>query len=193
MKTVLRIMFALIIVLLAVGTVSAGGTFHKATIEGPGLSAPVTVRDEDMMLGFSHTWFNDYERQIPAPDLPMDQIGYTITRYAREHYAWDRVTYYPHPEGGQGIAFYDGMLNPMMGTQGQGLWYAVRPEGDAAMREILAKQGVFLPGAEKDTLGGGAAILWPVVGSSMLLLGLLGAWLAVSQRVNTLPTEAQPR
>lgn len=143
MTTVRRTLFAglvLAALLIPVQVTLAKGPPSKITISGPGIEGEIEITDPEMLEPFSFYQFNDLERRTDAPADPG--TGYTITRYildndGAELIAWDTLTYYPR-EGELGLIYFDG-LNPEFGaTGGQGMWYLATPEGDAAMRDILA-------------------------------------------------------
>ncbi len=138
-----RIMSTIAIVLLfsflTTGMALAKGPPSKVTISGPGLVGEVEITDPKLLRAFSFFLFVNIEQRIEAPSEPGE--GYVVTRYIEngaELIPWDRAIYYPHPTDELGVVFLEGLIGPSS-TQFDGYWYRASPEGDTAMRQILAK------------------------------------------------------
>lgn len=148
-RTRLLSVAAILAVCLApVRSVFAKGPPDRAVLQGPGLKAPVEITDQATLAAFSFFQFEQVEtnnRQgIPAPKVGA---GYELTRYTRDQSGtvrpWDVLHYYPNPSGQGGVIFLDGLIGPSY-TEFDGKWYPASQEGDAAIRRVLADNGVSL-------------------------------------------------
>lgn len=104
---------------------------------------------------------------------PAPGAGYVITRYVPQAAAgemqlmpWDRVTYYAGAVGEPGLVYFDGLVNPGMWMQGQGQWYRVSAEGEAALRRLVLRHS---------PIGAGAAELLTSLDSLLARILSLGA------------------
>lgn len=148
----------------------AKGPPDKVTITGPGLKAPVEITDAETLQAFSFFQFEDSEHAIASPNHPG--YGYVVTRFVREsegdYLAWDRLSFHPNPSGSGGLVHYEGLLGEGMSSEFDGGWYLASDAGDAAVREILIREGVLeddLNTAQPIALLGGAGLifgLWAV-------------------------------
>ncbi len=124
----------------------AKGPPDKVVITGPGLKDPVEIEDPEALQAFSFFQFEDTERPIEPPAHPG--YGYVITRYVAEpegeYTAWDRLIYLPNSGGRGGVVLYEGLLGEGMSSESDGGWYLASEAGDAAMREILMREGVLV-------------------------------------------------
>jgi hypothetical protein len=55
---------------------------------------------------------------------------------------FDHLIYYPNSSMGEAVVYYVGLVNG--GSEYDGHWFQVTAEGDAAMRAILAENGIVV-------------------------------------------------
>ncbi|HLF87985.1 MAG TPA: hypothetical protein VI451_03510 [Anaerolineales bacterium] len=145
--TTRRIRFIPLILFLALISTQSGlaksglanGALVKVAITIPRMDNQLVITDPTVLEAF--TFFNHPERILSrSPDFkPSVELGegYRIDRYLVENSVWDTLTYYPDPKGGNGYIYYNGSKYPAM-TPDHGLWFRASPEGDAAMRQMIA-------------------------------------------------------
>lgn len=176
MKRYLTMIAAVVFVALATVPAFAKGPPSKATISGPGLPGTVEITDPALLNALSFFQFenvNENNRHgIAAPAHPG--AAYLITRYVenpdRSFRPWDELHYYPADN--RGYVFLDGLIGDSY-TEFDGRWYQASPEGDAAMKQLLAQHGVSLLPATGKTLPFHWWLL--TLGGSLLVLGRAGA------------------
>jgi hypothetical protein len=157
----------------------AKGPPDKVVITGPGLKAPVEIEDREVLETFSFFQFENSERPIEPPEHPG--YGYVVTRFVAEsqgeYTAWDRLIYLPNPGGSGGVVFYEGLLGEGMSSEFDGGWYLASAAGDAAMREILTREGVLSDDTGREQVMG-------VTGGIGLIIGLwlVGRLMGASDR-----------
>jgi hypothetical protein len=119
------------------------------------------------------------EQGIERPDAeltPLDEIRFQA---ALGYRAFDEVRYYPGPAGG--LVHYLRIVNGAGPYDGK--WYRATPAGDAAMRALLASNGVDLEAPGTPAAGDRAAVA-ALGGGAGLVLG--AAALAVVRRRHAL-------
>ena len=179
----------IISLLLAALPATAKGT-NKATISGPGLAEPIVVTDVDDAVGLSIAVFEDIDSPVDAPT----RVGpaYLLTRlYAFKgtpDQVFDRVLYFPDPDGGLGYVLYVGIEGGWGPYDAN--WYHVSPEGEQLIQRLLAEHGVTFagPSAPARTLNLPDRVIWPVA------VGLIAAVNAaiLTRVVRTRRRHAQP-
>ncbi len=132
----LAISFAIEILFISSHLVMAKGNFVKVTISGSQLTSEIDVTDPSLLNFFSFSYFPDARTEEPEVGA-----GYVITRYDGQikdgtFHAWDKLHYYPNSTGTGGYVFYDGLLDGS--SEFDGKWYTTSPEGDVALRRMLA-------------------------------------------------------
>ncbi len=154
----------LAVFLVPVRSVFAKGPPDKAVLQGPGLKAPVEITDPATLAAFAFFQFEEVETNhrlgVPAPKVGE---GFEMTRYTGGR-PWDVLHYYPDPSGQGGYIFLDGLIGPSS-TEFDGKWYPASPQGDAAIRRVLADNGVSLrrPSALPATGADTSPVRWLVV------------------------------
>ena len=171
MKTLRRrTLIALVAGLLSLLTVmpaAAKGQALMIRIAGPGLDGNRSYRDEELLSHLSTALLEDFSQPIDAPQTVG--AGYVITRYFDDanYVPWDQVIYYPDPAGGPGHVFYVGIFNGW--SENDGHWFAVRPESEVVLRDLLLSEDAPL-----DPRGLGTP---PMPGWSAMLITALAALL----------------
>lgn len=169
-KIMRSLVVVLILSLLTFSSVLAKGAPSQVTISGPGLVGEVEVNDPDLLQAFSFFQFENIYRKIEPPQQPGE--GYVVTRYVQDGtqlIAWDRAIYYPGPPDEVGIVFLEGLIGPSA-SEFDGHWYRASWDGEAAMRQILAEQGVT---SAQETSGAPLSPLTPLATVVLSLLALL--------------------
>jgi len=147
----------------------AKGPPSSATIRGPSLNGEVEITDSVIVSGFALAAFENFEGG--ALDSPQLTQGYLITTYFGKGRPFDHFTYYLDPQGALGYVFYNGIVNGS--SEYDGKWYRVTPQGDRAIRRLLAQLGVLTPTHLVRPTAGGAR-------SDVQALVVLGIALTVS-------------
>jgi hypothetical protein len=115
----------------------------KVTISGPGLKGEVEVTDQEILAVLSLGAIEDFEHgSIPAPNVGE---GYQITRYFYDaSFDFGRLRYYPNSTGERGYIFFEDGPD-LVGDHSRynGKWFYATPQGDEAMRRLLAELGVL--------------------------------------------------
>src|SRR5438067_12636573 len=127
----------LVLLLLPMQSTLAGGccftkivitsrdTGRMAVISGPALTAGYDV---------STFWsFADFSNRTAPP--ARSGPAYEVDRDG-----WDHLLYYPSVAGAPGVVYYEGLYNGASEYDYQ--WFAVPPEQDAALRQVLTSQGL---------------------------------------------------
>lgn len=182
-KIVRSLVVTLILAFLTTGLALAKETIFKAVITGPGLVEDIEIMAPARLSPLASLFFKrglDYQR-VEQPRNPGE--GYVVTRYVRsldssgrfftEAKPWDRVIYYPRPNGEPGLVYYEGYVLGWSGPLGPNqiqLWYEAPPEGDAAMWKILAEHKATL--AQETS---GATLFIPMAAVVLSALALLAA------------------
>lgn len=134
------------------------GPPDKVTISGPGLDT-VALTDQINVFGVD-TFFGSFSREsVPAPKV---SAGYLITRYYKSHgelpeeywtSGFDRLHYYPNPDGGRGAIYYDGpngadqlqMAGALELDKRVGKWYVATAQEDLIMEGLFNKLSLTPP------------------------------------------------
>jgi hypothetical protein len=141
--TVKRSTIALLLVAalltLALPTAHAKGPSDRIIITGPGLGDEgLILTDRDVTELLSMAGLEHFEiGAIPEPAGLGE--GYTLERQYQtapgQYQSFDRVVYYPDPNGDLGYVFYEGIFNGS--TEYDDQWFRARPIGDATIRMLL--------------------------------------------------------
>jgi len=134
------------------------GPPDKVTISGPGVDT-VALTDQIGVFGMD-TFFSPWSREsAPAPKVGA---GYLITRYYKaggdlpaEYWTsgFDRLHYYPNPDGGHGSIYYDGpngadqmqMAAALELDKRVGKWFVATAQEDLAMQGLFNRLGLTPP------------------------------------------------
>lgn len=134
----------LLLTILISGTVFAKGPPNKITISHPDLPDKIELTDSATLDSFAMGQFVDFDNPIIEPDGVTD--GYEIVRlyYISETTlkAIDKFVYYPGSKGGNGVIYYDGIIDKMFifgGSPYDGNWFRATESGDLVMQELLTK------------------------------------------------------
>jgi hypothetical protein len=108
-----------------------GERFDRATVSGPGLSGVIAITDPYglAVLGqpLSHPFW-----QVSWNVRPQFATAYELVGYYKNGDAYlggGTLRYYPHPAGGRSFILYNGV------------WFAVSPQADTALRGLLKSLG----------------------------------------------------
>jgi hypothetical protein len=152
----------------------AKGRLEKVVIRGPGITRPVTLTDPYLLRALAMGGLEDMgritERPMPAPKVGK---GFELARYVDDRLPGDapveRAHYYPNPDGGPGYVFHHSTTGALRANWYDGQWFVATPNGDRAMRRVLARYDVRTKPAAA-TSGTG----WPFVpiGAIALMAGL---------------------
>lgn len=157
------------LLLIPLSVAWAKGPPSKVVITGPGLADPVEIESPEVLEPFSLFQFELTDQPAGPPSDPGP--GYMVTRLMLEsdgeYRAWDRIVYFPNLKGTGGVVFYMGLVDENMSTEFDGEWYLVSQAGDAAMRDILVREGVLEAGDPSS----GEPIM--ILGGAGLLIGML--------------------
>ncbi len=117
-----------------------------ATISGPGLVGTIKITNPDQLAAFKLGTLEDFDQGTLAEPPPVTGEGYQITRYFDGGaFNFASLRYYPDPAGGAGYLFFeDGPDFTGDHTPFNGHWLRARPEGEAALRQVLAQLGAPL-------------------------------------------------
>ncbi len=134
----------LVIALLAAALPALAKGPMPVTITGPGLpAAGVDIGDVEQAAPFSMAALEDFRAgAIEQPAWAVAGSGYLLERYGMQgavRRVFDRVIYYPHPGGLRSVVYYVGIHNGSSAYDG--MWYHATPEGDTAMRALIAAHG----------------------------------------------------
>jgi hypothetical protein len=133
----------LVLLIAAVYTspIRAKGPADKAILTGPGIDSGVEITDLDVLTALGFGSLESFERGgLPMPTSATGTY-YELVRYLKEgddFIAWDRLRYYPQTADQYGNIFYVGLESDDMWSEFDGKWYTARPDGDAAMRKLIA-------------------------------------------------------
>jgi hypothetical protein len=126
----------------------AKGVFSRIIITGPDLDAPIMV-EQPLALALLSLGTLEDMRDEGAVETPPDaaEIGYDLERQwdtpGGDYSASDRVRYHPNADGGRGYIYIVKMMT------GESIydqrWFPVTPEGEAALRAVLAGETVECP------------------------------------------------
>ena len=128
----------------------------KATISGPGIEGEVQITDVETLKALKLGTSEDFSRgAILAPKVTD---GYKIRRWFDDGtFEFGHLTYYPMPNDANGneligyVYFQDG--RPMEGnTPYNQKWFHATKVGDAALKKLLIRLGVTLPGNAGSTI-----------------------------------------
>ncbi len=119
----------------------AKGTSDLIVVSGPGIKGEMRITSPNLLRSLS---FGALEQEFRAP-LSFEphlepEDGYRLRRYFRQangsYSEFDTVRYYPGVAGGRGLVLYVGIYNSRSSSDNH--WYYASPEGDAAMRRVIA-------------------------------------------------------
>jgi hypothetical protein len=109
-------------------------TGRVAVISGPALTAGYDL---------SSFWsFADFPNRTAAP--ARSGPSYEVNRDDTDH-----LRYYPGVGSAPGVVYYEGLYNGSSEYDGQ--WFSVTPEHDAALRQVLAAQGLTAAAARQQS------------------------------------------
>ncbi len=133
--------FFLVVALLAAALPALAKGSMPVTITGPGLpQAGVDISNMEQAAPFSMAALEDFDAGvIEQPAWAAEGSGYFLERYVmrgRVRQIFDHAVYYPHPGGLRGVVYYAGIHNGS--SEYDGRWYYATPEGDRAMRALIA-------------------------------------------------------
>ena len=114
----------------------AGGCCGVATITSPDTGRELVARRGQTTLGYDLTAFDsftDFRLRTTAP--ARSGPAYEVDRDG-----WDHLLYYPGVEAAPGVVYYEGLYNGSSEYDYQ--WFVVPPEQDAALRRVLAAEGL---------------------------------------------------
>jgi hypothetical protein len=166
MRRIIFVFAAVGITMLMIVPALAKGPPDKVTITGSGLQDQVEVTERALLNDFDLVSLIDWEHPAPAASVPLDegyQILFSYKGSLGQLMPAFQLHYFPAPAGKLGTIY-----NSSAET---GPWFYAKPQGDAAMKQLLAQHGVStLPAT-------GAAphsVLWSfVLAGGVILAGLL--------------------
>lgn len=158
------VIIAAVIVLLAMTTnLAAAKELTSLTISGPGIGGEMTLsnpaKDPGAMGRLEQSGFFDQAAAVKPPENLAE--GYTITAYLNldgKVVPFVQMVYYPGQEGEAGyihtIGRYDGDS-----LQAADQWATMRPQSEAALRDLTAAYGITLqPAVLAAAAGSGLAV-----------------------------------
>lgn len=137
-------LFVLVLMLagmaLALPAALAKGPPNRVLITGPGIGGEIVITDALLLQWMALGKFDDlFSGDIDAPDDLDEESGYEIVRqYAiagGNFMTFDRIMYYPHPDGELGYIHYVGLEHG--GSEYDGRWFHITPEGEAILTALL--------------------------------------------------------
>jgi hypothetical protein len=135
----LWIVLALLALFTLVSAVGAKGEAARITITGEEIEGEIEVLDQETLALLS---FMQLEQSLLPRSFAPEGLGegYEIARYFQEegserYFPFDRVSYHPDPDGGQGYIQYLGIVNGS--SEYDGRWFRPSADGEAALRDVL--------------------------------------------------------
>ena len=132
---------------------AAKGPFSRVIITSSQLEQPITVSDPLALSFLSLGVLEDFQSS-GALEMPADaaQIGYDLERQwtigDNQLQTFDRVSYHPNRNSGRG---YIHIVRTEVGTSNyDGKWFQATPEGEAALRAVIAGETVTCPVTRAD-------------------------------------------
>ena len=114
-----------------------------ATISGPGLVGSVKITNPDQLAALKLGALEDFDQGALAEPPQVTGEGYQITRYFDGgSFNFASLRYYPDAAGGVGYLYFeDGPDLSGDHTPYHRHWLRARPEGEAALRQVLTQIG----------------------------------------------------
>lgn len=115
------------------------GPPDKVSISGPGIKGTVEIAGKDNLEGLGPEQFMDLSKSVTA--VPQSSSPYEVVRYIKgfgASGAFDRLHYYPGQGGSPGRVYYVEAIG-YGPSHIEGKWFYATPQGDAAMKKLLAK------------------------------------------------------
>lgn len=148
----------LIAVLLAAMPAAAKGQFTRVIVSGGTLDEPITVTDP-MALWFLSLGRFERMQANGSSDVPADaaEVGYDLERQWEdgngETQAFDFVRYHPNVDADESGYVY--IVDTKIGQASYDeKWFPTTPEGDAAIRAVLAGETIACPVTPVDDSSG---------------------------------------
>jgi len=167
--TAAALLTLLALLLLPVRAALAGGCCGVATIKNLDTGRELVATRGQFVNGYdlnAFTAFTDF-RLRTAPPQRSGPV------YEVDRDGWDHRRYYPGVAGAPGAVYYEGLYNGSSEYDRQ--WFAVPPEQDAALRQVLAANSLTAAAAQQQSL----LVLAVFTLSALVLVGLyltLGAY-----------------
>ncbi|HKP54159.1 MAG TPA: hypothetical protein VJ183_16090 [Chloroflexia bacterium] len=132
---------ALVMLLLTASVALAWpeGPPDKVSINGPGIKGTIVIADKNSLEGLGPEQFMDFSKSVTA--VPQNSTPYEVVRYIKGFGAsgtFDRLHYYPGQGGSAGRIYYVEAIG-YGPSHVEGKWFYATPQGDAAMKKLLAK------------------------------------------------------
>jgi len=126
----------LALLLLPAQSALAGGCCLVATIKSLDTGRVFVSNRGQVTDGYDFTSFRAFtDFQVITTAPARSGPAYEVDRDG-----WDHLLYYPGVAGAPGAVYYEGLYNGS--SEYDHHWYAVPPEQDAALRRVLAAQGL---------------------------------------------------
>lgn len=179
LRIVRALVVTLMLVLAVIAPASAKGPPQQIAITGPGLAGPLEVTEAEVLARLDRLENTDAPAQPPPASI---EAVYLITRsmqVGNTYRPFDQILYIVQGQGGPGLVYYVGIHNGWGPYDGK--WYAVRPEPERALLELLEAQrpdpgagGVGLPPAQLGSPLAQRALRAESDASGVAALGALG-------------------
>ena len=135
------ILGALMLMILTAGAALAWpeGPPDKVTISGPGIKGTIEVTDKTSLEGLGPEQFMDLSEPVDAPS--PGATPYEVVRYIKgigDTGEFDRLRYYPSQGSSPGYIYYAEAIG-YRPSYTAGKWFQATPQGDAAMKRLLAR------------------------------------------------------
>jgi hypothetical protein len=148
----------LVLLMIAALPAAAKGRFTRVIITGEALEQSITVTDP-LTLNFLSLGILEDLRPAGSVEAPVDaaEVGYELERQWEdgngETQTFDHVRYHPNTDTAELGYVY--VADTLVGTPNfEGKWYPTTPEGDAAIRAVLAGEPVTCPVTPTDDSSG---------------------------------------
>lgn len=120
----------------------AKGPPNRVIITGPDIEGEIVITEERLLHWMAIGNLEDaFSGDIDAPEDMGKADGYEIARQFEiaggSYMTFDRIMYYPHPDGELGYVHYLGVESGSSEYDGQ--WFHITPEGEAILTALLLR------------------------------------------------------